>query len=183
MIFVLGCILLEVASNRPFYHVLLEFGNFGKGMWFQRAKLIDGAIETFGEWWLAGYYGKDPGWGRAAGMGFTDCNNEFLLKAIEYGMLGVIALGGTLVAAFQGLAGAFKKTADKGLRSLYWAMGCALVGIFVIWQGVSYFGQSVALFHCLLGMIGSSFALAEPTSETSPVQIVERGNYISAYRY
>jgi len=79
----------------------------------------------------------------------------------------VIALAGTLVMAYRGLVRSFKETADKELRSLYWAMGCALTGVIVIWQGVSFFGQSVALFHCLLGTIGSSLALAkQPTAET-----------------
>ena len=163
-LFVIMFVLLGIVSNRPFYHVLLEFGNLGKGAWYQRAKLIDVGIERIDEWWLAGYGGKDPGWGPATGMSFTDCNNEFLLKGVQYGMLGVIALAGTLAMAFRGLVRAFKETPDKELRSLYWAMGCALVGVVVIWQGVSFFGQPVALFYCLLGMIGSSFALTRQTA-------------------
>jgi len=91
----------------------------------------------------------------------NDCNNEFILKAAQYGMLGVIALAATLAMAFRGLVRGFKETTDKELRSLYWTMGCALVGVIVIWQGVSFFGQSVALFHCLLGTIGSSIGLAK----------------------
>jgi len=163
-LFVLMCVFVGIVSNRPFYHKLLEVGNLGKGDWYQRAKLIDSAVETFDQWWLAGYGGKDPGWGAASGMAFTDCNNEFLLKGVQYGMLGVIALAGTLVIAYRGLVRAFKETSDKELRSLYWAMGCALTGVIVIWQGVSFFGQSVALFHCLLGIIGSSFALTRQTA-------------------
>jgi hypothetical protein len=173
---------IQVISNRPFYHPLLEFGNLGKGVWYQRAKLIDVAIERFDEWWLAGYGGQDPGWGPALGMGHTDMNNEFFLKGVQYGMLGVIALAGTLAMAFQGLVRAFKETTDKGLRSLYWAMGCALVGIIVMWQGVSFFGQSVSLFHCLLGMIGSSFALAkQTTAKPIPAGIVGNGGLLPVY--
>ncbi len=159
--FVILCISVEIVSNRSFYHVLLEYGNMGKGDWYQRAKLIDSGIKTIDEWWLAGYGGKDPGWGAATGMAFTDCNNEFLLKGAQYGMLGVIALVGTLAMAFRGLVRAFKETTDKELRSFYWAMGCALVGVIVIWQGVSFFGQSTMLFYCILGMIGSSIGLAK----------------------
>jgi len=168
-LFVLMCILVGIVSNRPLHHVLLSFGNLGRGAWYQRAKLIDSGIKTIDEWWLAGYYGKDPGWGAAVGMAKTDMNNEFLLKGTQYGMLGVIALVGTLALAFRGLVRAFKETTDKELRSLYWAMGCALTGIIVIWQGVSFFGQPVALFHCLLGIIGSSFGLTKNMTTTKNV--------------
>lgn len=179
--FVILCISIEVVSNRPFYHVLLEFSNLGKGDWYQRAKLIDSGIKTIDEWWLAGYGGKDPGWGAATGMAVTDCNNEFLLKGVQYGMLGVIALAGTLAMAFRGLVRAFKETTDKELRSLYWAMGCALVGVIVIWQGVSFFGQPTMLFYCLLGTIGSSFALANCGNlDVGRLQGVSSGNLVLA---
>jgi len=155
------CILAEIGSNRPLYHVVLQTINLAKGSWYQRAKLIDFAIRDFDEWWLAGYGGRDPGWAEAMGERVTDCNNEFILKAVQYGMLGVIALAATLAMAFRGLVRAFKETTDKELRSLYWAMGCALVGVIVIWQGVSFFGTPAALFYCLLGTIGSSIGLAK----------------------
>jgi hypothetical protein len=181
--FVILCISVEIVSNRPFYHVLLEFGNLGKGDWYQRAKLIDSGIRTIDEWWLAGYGGKDPGWGAATGVAFTDCNNEFLLKGIQYGMLGVIALAATLAMAFRGFVRAFKETTDKELRSLYWAMGCALVGVIVIWQGVSFFGTPAALFYCLLGTIGSSFGFTKcVTSEDRSVQGVSNDDLVSLCR-
>jgi len=180
--FMFMCIAVGIISNRPFYHVLLELGNLGKGDWYQRAKLIDSGIKTVDEWWLAGYGGKDPGWGAAVGETVTDCNNEFLLKGIECGMLGVIALAGTLFMAYRGLIRAFRETADKELRSLYWAMGCALAGIIIIWQGVSFFGQSVALFYCLMGTIGSSFALAkQPVAETRTACTVGNADYAAMY--
>jgi len=157
---VICCLLVEVASNRPFYHVILQYGNFGRGDWWQRAKLIDSAIEDIGQWWLAGYGGKDPGWGAASGMAFTDCNNEFLLKGVRCGLLGVIALVAILVVAFRSLIRSYSRTTDRELRSFYWAMGSALVGIIVIWQGVSFFGQMPALFYLLLGAIGSSVGFA-----------------------
>jgi len=160
------CILAQIGSNRRFYHVVLDYCNFGKGDWYQRARLIDFAIRDFGEWWLAGYGGRDPGWGEAMGEEFTDCNNEFILKGIECGVLGVIALAATLATVFRGLVRAFKETTDKELRSLYWGMGCALVGVIVIWQGVSSFGQNSALFYIILGIVGSSVGFVQCAAAT-----------------
>lgn len=153
------CVLAEIGSNRPFYHVIISYADPLGGAGGQRAVLIDCAIEDFGKWWLLGYRGQDPGWGPRTGMGHTDCNNEFILAGVNYGMLGIVVLCAVLVAAFSGLVRAFRGTSDEELRSLYWAMGSALVGIIIIWQGVSFFGQMQALFYSFLGIIGLSFTL------------------------
>ena len=156
------CVLAEVGSNRPFHHVVLSYCNFGRGDWYQRARLIDVAIDHFDEWWLAGYGAKGVDWSRDLNSNVTDMNNEFLLKGVKYGMLGVIALTTVLVGAYRRLVRGFKQTKDKELRSLYWALGSTLTGVIIIWQGVSFFGQSTSLFYCVLGMVGSSFALTRP---------------------
>jgi len=166
------CVLAEVGSNRPFHHVVLSYCNFGRGDWYQRARLIDVAIDHFDEWWLAGYGAEGVDWSRDLNSNVTDMNNEFLLKGVKYGMLGVIALTAVLVGAYRGLAHGFKETKDKELRSLYWALGSTLTGVIVIWQGVSFFGQSTSLFYCVLGMVGSSFALTRPVrAEAGRVRI------------
>lgn len=150
------CILAETGSNRPLHHVIFSHLNLTKGDWYQRARLVDVGVERIDEWWLAGYGGKDPGWGGAFGKSVTDLNNEFLLAGVKYGILGIVVLCAVLAAAFRGLIRAFRETTDKELRSLYWAMGSALVGVITLWQGVSSFGQMPALFYSILGIIGAS---------------------------
>jgi hypothetical protein len=161
-LFVLMCVLVGIVSNRPFYHVLLELGNLGRGDWYQRARLIDVGIKDFNEWWLAGYGGVDPGWGA---MYFnddhTDVNNQFLLAGMECGILGVIALLAVFARALRDLVRAFKAAADEQLRSMYWSLGSVLIGVFVLWQGVSSFGQNNALFYIILGIVGSSVGFAQ----------------------
>jgi uncharacterized membrane protein len=154
------CVLIEIGSNRPFYHVIVSYADPLGGSGDQRAVLIDCAIEDFGDWWLAGYGEREVPWGPRTGMAFVDINNEFILAGVRYGILGIIVLCAVLVAAFRGLARAFRKTTDKELRSLYWAMGSTLVGVIVAWQGVGFFGQMVAIFYCILGVVGSVPSLA-----------------------
>jgi len=165
--FFVMCILAEVASNRPLHHVLLSYGNLGRGDWYQRARLIDVAIEHFNEWWLAGYGGVDPGWGA---MYFhddhTDVNNQFLLAGIECGILGVIALLAVFTRALRDLVRAFKAAADEQLRTIYWSLGSVLIGVFVQWQGVSSFGQNTALFYIILGIVGSSVGFVQCAAAT-----------------
>ncbi len=158
--FFVMCILVEVVSNRPLHHVLLSYGNLGRGDWYQRARLIDYAVRDIDKWWLAGYGGEDPGWGEMYGS-VTDLNNQFLLTGVECGILGVMALLAVFAKALSGLVRAFKATADKQLRSIYWSLGSALIGVFVLWQGVSSFGQNSALFYIILGIAGSSVRFTE----------------------
>ncbi len=165
VVLILLCILAQIGSNRPLHHVILSYLNFGQGDWWQRARLIDAAIDTFGQWWLTGYGGKDPGWGSLEGGyfwgHFTDLNNEFILYGIDGGILGLIGLCGVFIVSLYGLSYASKQTSDIVLKSMYWSMGCSLIGVMAAWQGVSFFGQMNALFYCILGIIGSSIMFAK----------------------
>ncbi|MCK5149251.1 hypothetical protein KAR48_21025 [bacterium] len=148
-------LLAEILSNRPLYHVLPQYLNTG-GVWWQRARLIDCAIEDFGKWWLAGYGGVDPGWGTNFWMDFTDINNEFILKGVECGVWGIIALCSVIIVAFQELVRSSKKTTNKELRSLHWSLGVILSATLIAWMGVTFFGQLSSIFYLIMGLIGSA---------------------------
>jgi len=152
---VIAILLIEIISNRPAYHVLSELLNTG-GVWYQRAQIIDCAIEDFSKWWLAGYGGVDPGWATGGYMAFSDINNQFILTGVECGIWGVIALCSVFIVSFQELIASSKKTINKGLKSLYWALGVILSATSIAWLGVSYFGQMTSIFYLILGMIGSA---------------------------
>lgn len=174
------CILITIVSNRPLYKVLFSYANLAGGVGWQRAGLIDAAIKHFNEWWLAGYGGRDPGWGALYfWTDFTDVTNEFILKGVEYGILGIIALCTVLIAAFRGLMRASMRTEDVELKSLYWSMGSTLVGIIALGQSVSFFGQMGHLFYSILGMIGASSCFAKYVSAESGKPFGR--NLVSAY--
>jgi hypothetical protein len=159
--FVLSCIFVEFASNRHFYHVLANRIAFTGGTWYQRARLIDHSIEDFGEWWLAGYRGRDPGWDRGFNDGRTDLNNWFLLAAVQCGIWGLIARCGVFAVAIRSLLRLHRSTNDVVLRSWIWSLGTALVGVIVAAIAVSLFDQTLTLLHCILGIVGSSSHLRE----------------------
>lgn len=162
--FASSCIFIGVASNRPFYHVIASYANPLGGAGWHRAKLIDLAIQHFGEWYLVGYGGKDPGWGESLGMATTDVTNEFILNGVKYGILGIVVLSGVLTTAFRGLLRTYKETEDLEVKSLCWSLGCVLFSVIVAWMSVSFFGQLGPLFYCILGIIGSSFNFARNTT-------------------
>jgi len=152
---VISCVIIGIASNRPFYHVIASWANPLGGAGWHRAKLIDVAIDKFDEWWMIGYGSKDPGWGHYFGMGITDITNEYILKGVRYGILGIIVLCAVLVKAFQGLISTYRKQQHPVTKSLCWAYGSLLLSVTVAWMSVSFFGQLSTLVYCSLGMIGS----------------------------
>ncbi len=173
LLLVLGCIMLGIVSNRPFYHVLASAANPLGGSGWHRAKLIDLAIEHFNEWWAIGYGDKDPGWGPQLGMPHTDVTNEFILNGTKYGILGIIVLLLVLAEAYRSIFSAFQKVQRPPDKSLCWAFGSLLFAVTVTWMSVSFFGQLSNLFYCVLGMIGSlthSHFKWEMTNAVSQVQ-------------
>ena len=155
ILLVFSCISIGIASNRPFYHVIASWANPLGGAGWHRAKLIDIAIERFDEWWLIGYGDKDPGWGPELGMGTSDITNEYIIKGVRYGILGVIALCAVLAKAFRNLISTYRRMTHPAMKSLCWAFGSLLFSVAVAWMSVSFFGQLSTLVYCSIGMIGS----------------------------
>ena len=149
------CVFIGIASNRPFYHVMVSWANPMGGASWHRAKLIDLAIEHFDEWWVIGYGDQDPGWGPQLGMVRTDVTNEYILKGVRYGILGVIALCAVIAKAFRDLIFTYRKMKQPAMKSLCWAFGSLLFSVTIAWMSVSFFGQLTTLTYCSLGMIGS----------------------------
>jgi len=168
--FLAGCVFVEVASDRHFYAPLLSLFSSLGGDFYHRILIMDLAIEHFGEWWLLGYGGKNPGW---FGVNqFTDVTNEFVLAGVQYGILGVLALCGVLVTAFRSLMQAYRRTADGQLRAIYWGLGSTLCGVIAVWISVSFFGQMSALFYGMLGIIGSAVQFSPESQRVVSVKRV-----------
>jgi hypothetical protein len=157
---ILSCILTAMISNRPLYHVAVSYGNPLGGASWHRAKMIDCAIRDFDKWYLVGFRGQDPGWGKDVGMGHTDLTNEYIMAGVQFGILGYITFSGMLVVALLKLIGLYHLSDDRVVRSWIWALGSTLVTMMVTFMGVSLFSQTNTLFYCFLGMVGSSSNLA-----------------------
>jgi hypothetical protein len=180
--FVISCVLIGIASNRPFYHVIASWANPLGGASWHRAKLIDVAIERFDEWWMVGYGDKDPGWGPMFGMARSDITNEYILNGVRYGILGIIVLCAVLAKSFRDLISTYRRMSDPIVKSLCWAFGSLLFSVATAWISVSFFGQLSTLVYCSIGMIGSlcssGFNWQVPNRITlirnRPVQMVEQ---------
>ncbi len=153
---VLSCIFIEIASNRPFYHVIVSYANPLGGAAGHRAVIIDCAIEDIGKWWLVGYRGQDPGWGPRLGMAFTDVTNGFVLAGVYYGILGVIGLCAIFTSAIRMIVRLHNLSYEPVVKSWCWALGTILIAVIITLMGVGLFGQTRTIFYCILGVVGSA---------------------------
>jgi hypothetical protein len=171
---VFSCILVDIVSNRTFYHVLASYANPFGGTGWHRAKLIDLAIEHFNEWWLMGYGGRDPGWGPALGNNWTDITNHYIMYGVVYGILGVITFVGILVISLIKIIRCYKTEKDPTLKSCFWALGGLIISFMISFNAFTLFAQSSSLFICILGIVASlsSYSLLSnrPNKDT-PSQI------------
>lgn len=171
----LGCctVLAEIGSNRPFWHVMVGYLNPFGGSGWHRARLIDLAIEHFGEWYLLGYGGKDPGWGAQLGMAHTDVCNQFVLMGVTYGVWGLIAFCFMLTMAVRTVTLVHNSSTDPMVKSLAWAIGSIVVSSIIAFSSVSLMGQSIFLFYFTLGMVGSLSNLAAAVRAKKPQNLYE----------
>jgi len=154
-LFAFSCIFIEIASNRPFYHVIVSYINPLGGTAWHRARIIDIAIETFGEWWFLGYGGEDSGWGERLGTVLPDVTNEFAIAGIMFGVLGIIGLCAVLACALRMLVRLHNQLDDPALKSWCWALSATLVAVIITFMSTGFYGQTRVLFYCILGMTGS----------------------------
>ena len=75
-----------------FYYVFLSRLSLDAGTGYDRGLLIDTAIKHLPEYWLAGYGGRDPGWGpELSGLDYTDVCVNYVYLAVMYGVFGLLA--------------------------------------------------------------------------------------------
>jgi hypothetical protein len=178
------CVIIAIASNRPFYYVIVSYIDILGGAGYHRALLIDCAIKTFSEWYLCGYCNQDPGWGpNLGGMSITDVTNEYILNGVRYGILGILVLWVLIAVAFSSLFKAYKKFKSVEMKSLCWSLGSILFSVTVVWMSVSFFGQLIPLYYCFLGMIGATYSVAQSgAAEAGVTRIVRRYPVVPGYR-
>ncbi len=172
--FVLSCIVVEIISNRRFYHVLASYSNFLGGAAWHRAAIIDLAIRHFREWWLLGYMGRDPGWGPSVGMDHTDVTSEYVEAGVYYGIWGIMVFCMVIFTALRATIRAFRQSTTKEAKSFFWAVGSFLVAHLLIWGGVAYFNVLEPLLYWVLGIVASTVLLAD-----APVPVLRRAGRAS----
>jgi hypothetical protein len=155
---------LHMVMKQPVWHLVCRFSAYDSSTGYHRFLVIDGAIRHFDEWWLLGTEST-------ANWEAEDITNEYVLVAVEGGLLTLLCFAAVIVLAFREVGRAWRRNpADRWSVWTAWLLGATLFVHCSNFIGVSYFGQARMLFQLGLAMIGS---LAS-TAPAAPQQVVVR---------
>lgn len=166
-VFLYGSVVLlgfiHLVRDKPVWHLIGRMSDLIGGTGYHRVKLIDAAVDHFGEWWLIGSK-NSMNWG----WGLQDTTNWYISNGLQGGLLTLVAFLATLVMSFRSVGAARRMSrklrkrdirAGKKLEYLAWGLGASLFSHCFAWLSVSYFGTMKLLFFLQLAFFA---ALASP---------------------
>jgi hypothetical protein len=157
---ILLCILLELVTNRHFYHLICYIGLSNATAWY-RVRLLEVAFKYLPEYWLFGYGGRSfEHWGlEIDGRFFIDCVNNYVLIAAMSGVPTMLCYLGAKIAAVWCIAKAWRRY-DPSQRWIVFTIVATLLAVALAECSVSVFGPSLLFNGILLGTAASAAAWA-----------------------
>lgn len=151
---------LHLVMQAPVWYLMARVDLVGGSTGWHRAKLIDAAIEHFGEWWAAGTdYTRN--W-MPTGIGWspdhTDITNHFIRMGVAGGLLLMAMFVGLLACSYRHISFGLRCLApDPGRRFVLWCLGASLFTHTIIMFSVSYFDQAAnTTLYSLFAVIASA---------------------------
>ncbi len=160
---VFGLVGLHLVMINPVWHLLARIQLVGGTGWY-RYKLIDEFVNRFHEWWLLGTNNYEAWWE----YGFEAVTNQYVLEAVQGGLLTLVLFIAIIVCAFQGVGRIMRSaTGEHFPKYASWAVGASLLVHCAAFIAVSYFGQIYVVWYLGLSIVGS--LLPEPRNATPRV--------------
>jgi hypothetical protein len=155
---------LHFVMQAPVWFLIARAGVFGGSTGYHRAILIDRAIQHFPDWWLIGTYSTSD-WGYY----MFDVTNQYVLIAVQGGLLTLILFVAIIARCFGGVGRAVHDWADDHLKEkkFVWALGASLLVHCVNYVSVPYFDQNIVCWYLLLAMIATLDRLVRTVPQTS----------------
>ena len=157
----IGYMVLAMIMNRPVYYIIGELSMGGSTGW-HRSKLIDSAINYFGDWWA---FGTDHtrSW-MPTGVTFseehTDITNYFLAYGVMGGIMAVLLMIAIVWVGFKWVGNAIDtipEDDENGDRFMIWCMGASLFSHVATSISVAYYDQSVFFYWFSIATISSIY--------------------------
>jgi len=163
--FVLTLVALHLAMKAPVWALIARVDLTGSSSGDHRYKLVDGCIRHFSDWWLLGYKFYDQ-WG----YGYFDVCNQFVVQALNGGLLALVAYIAIFSRSFGTLGNARKKMqGDRNREWFLWCLGTALFSVLVAHFGINY----PAMMEVWLFALWSSISIATFEAMRSSEVMVE----------
>jgi len=131
---VLTVVALHLAMKAPVWALIARIDLTGSSSGDHRYMLVDFCIRHFSDWWLLGYKNYNQ-WG----WGMFDVCNQFVVQALNGGLLALVAYIAIFSRSFGAIGRARNKVAgDRGREWLLWCLGSALFSVVVAHFGINY---------------------------------------------
>jgi len=132
--FALMLVGLHLVMHGPVWSLIARVDVTGSSSGYHRYYLVDNCIRHFSDWWLFGYKDYDK-WG----FMMFDCCNQFVVQAVNGGLLALVAYIAVFSRSFGAIGKARKKVeGDRGREWFLWCLGSALFSIVVAHFGINY---------------------------------------------
>ncbi|GLQ07924.1 hypothetical protein [Sneathiella chinensis] len=153
-------LLIEIASDRHFYHMINYLGLSGGTAWY-RTRLLEVMLNHLNEYWLFGMGGKstDHWIAEIGGQASLDIVNHFLVLAFFSGLMAMFLYLAAQVFAIRLAVKAFRSTSHTKSRKLIFGFAAGLVALNVTSLSVGLFGPPLILSNILLGASVTVFAI------------------------
>ncbi len=142
---------LHLIMKAPVWHLISRINVFSGSTGWHRYFLIDNFINNVSEWFWMGTK-STAHWGHAQ----QDITNQFVLEGIRGGMVTLVLF--TLVTYFAiKIPGKLSlEHVPQEIKWLNWGICVLMLGHFVNFWGISYFGQISTLLFLSFGLVGFS---------------------------
>jgi hypothetical protein len=130
----LTLVALHLVMKGPVWALITHIDLTGSSSSYHRFYLVDNCIRHFSDWWLLGY--KDYNlWG----FMMFDCCNQFVVQAVNGGLLALVAYIAIFSRSFGSIGKARKKVeGNRGQEWFLWCLGSTLFSIVVAHFGINY---------------------------------------------
>jgi hypothetical protein len=151
---VLGAMVaLHMVMNNPIWHLIGRLNIVGGSTGYHRYRLIQAAVDNFGEWWLIGVNSTWQ-WGRQ----MHDVTNHYIRVGVGGGLITLLLFIGTMAMAFRAVGIARRRwRVSPGRTKLCWGVGVALFVQMIIFISISisHSHQNLFVFYCVCAAASS----------------------------
>lgn len=161
---VFAILLLASFMKAPVWFLLARIDFVGGSSGYHRAMLIDQCIRRFGDWWLLGV-SNNQNWG----WDMWDVQNEFIVQALQGGLVALVLFVLLLTRSFGRLGNARRLVeTDRRQAWLQWTLGAVMLAHVVAFFGADYFDQTKFWWFASLAIIGAATAPLLATKKRTP---------------
>jgi hypothetical protein len=154
-----GLFLLHMIMKAPLWHLMARGAFFSGSTNWYRYFLFDEFVKHTSEWFFLGTK-STAHWG----AGLTDITNQFVLEAVRGGILTLVIFIMVVYCAVK-IPGKFSLgPVTPEAQWMSWGICVAMLGHFVTFWGVSYFGQINMLLYFTFALVG--FTLEQSTDKS-----------------